>query len=73
MTLNSTKTITRYFTKTNLHTQQKTLEKIITKILKNKHNLNRKSLYTKLLYRLKHTTKKKKQKHYNTLIKLLFK
>lgn len=73
VTLNSAKAITRYFAKANLHTQQKTLKKIVTKILKNKRNLSQKSLCAKLLCQLKHATKKKKQKHYNALIKLLFK
>ncbi|MCM5201609.1 regulatory protein YcgZ [Escherichia coli] len=64
--------ITRYFAKANLPTQQETLGEIVTEILKDGRNLSRKSLCAKLLCRLEHATGEEEQKHYNALIGLLF-
>ncbi|HIC1894619.1 two-component-system connector protein YcgZ [Citrobacter freundii] len=64
--------ISRYFAKAHLPTQQETLGEIVTEILKDGRNLNRKSLCTKLLCRLEKASGEKEQKHYNALIGLLF-
>lgn len=45
--------ISRYFAKAHLPTQQETLGEIVTEILKDGRNLNRKSLCTKLCVVLK--------------------
>ena len=64
--------IAQYFEKAALPTQQETLGEIVTEILKDGRNLNRKSLCTKLLCRLEKASGEKEQKHYNALIGLLF-
>jgi probable RcsB/C two-component-system connector len=64
--------ISRYFAKANLPTQQETLGEIVTEILSDGRNLNRKSLCTKLLKRLEKASGPDEEKHYNALIGLLF-
>lgn len=63
--------ISRYFAKAHLPTQQETLGEIVTEILKDGRNLNRKSLCTKLCVVLK-SIRGERTKHYNALIGLLF-
>lgn len=71
-TYDSAGAITRYFAKVTLPTQQETLGEIVTEILKDGRNLNRKSLCTKLLNRLEKASGAEEEKHYNALIGMLF-
>lgn len=64
--------ITRYFAKANQPTQQETLGEIVTEILLDGRNLNRKALCTKLLKRLEHASDTEEENHYNVLIRMLF-
>lgn len=72
MAADSAKAISRYFAKSSLPSQQETLGEIVTEILKDGRNLNRKSLCTKLLSRLERATGTEEEQHYNALIGLLF-
>ncbi|SNY70263.1 regulatory protein YcgZ [Enterobacter sp. CC120223-11] len=64
--------IAQYFSKANMPTQQETLGQIVVDILSDGRNLNRKSLCTKLLSRLEHSSCAEEESHYNALIGLLF-
>ena len=68
----SASAITRYFAKVNHPTQEETLGEIVTEILMDGRNLNRKALCTKLLKRLERASDKEEEEHYNVLIGMLF-
>lgn len=72
VTTDSAGAISRYFAKANLPSQQETLGEIVTEILTDGRNLNRKTLCTKLLSRLERASGPEEERHYNGLIGLLF-
>ncbi|QKJ86026.1 Two-component-system connector protein YcgZ [Paramixta manurensis] len=69
---NTENAIAQYFNQATLPSQQETLGQIVVEILKDGRNLNRKSLCTKLLRRLELASGAEEERHYHTLIGLLF-
>ncbi|HAU5563841.1 TPA: two-component-system connector protein YcgZ, partial [Serratia fonticola] len=53
-------------------TQQETLGQIVVEILRAGKNLNRKAICTKLLRRLEVAANQEEERHYQTLIGMLF-
>lgn len=64
--------IANYFSKASAPTQQETLGQIVVEILRAGKNLNRKAICTKLLRRLEVCSSPEEERHYQTLIGLLF-
>lgn len=64
--------IANYFSKASTPTQQETLGQIVVEILRAGKNLNRKAICSKLLKRLEFSTSMEEERHYQTLIGLLF-
>ncbi|ARA76394.1 regulatory protein YcgZ [Pectobacterium brasiliense] len=64
--------ITRYFNKATLPSQQETLGQIVVEILSEGKNLSRKALCNKLLRRVELACDEEEERHYYTLIGLLF-
>lgn len=64
--------IAQYFDKAALPTQQETLGQVVVEILRDGRSLNRKTLCAKLLCRLEDASNLEEEKHYQTLIGLLF-
>ncbi|MDF7629926.1 regulatory protein YcgZ [Erwiniaceae bacterium L1_55_4] len=69
---NSSEAIAQYFSKASLPSQQETLGQIVVEILREGRSLNRKSLCTKLLRRLEHSSDSEEEQLYHHLIGLLF-
>lgn len=69
---NAANAICRYFAKAELPTQQYTLGEIVTEILSDGRNLNRKAICTKLLARLEKAENAEQEAHFNQLIGMLF-
>lgn len=61
-----------YFSKASAPTQQETLGQIVVEILRAGKNLNRKAICTKLLRRLEVAATLEEERHYQTLIGMLF-
>ncbi|ERH63454.1 MULTISPECIES: regulatory protein YcgZ [Pantoea] len=64
--------IARYFSRATAPTQQETLGQIVVEILRAGKNLNRKAICTKLLRRLEVAANYEEERHYQTLIGMLF-
>lgn len=64
--------IAHYFSKASAPTQQETMGQIVVEILRAGKNLNRKAICTKLLRRLEVATSLEEERHYQTLIGMLF-
>jgi len=64
--------IANYFSRVSTPTQQETLGQIVVEILRAGKNLNRKSICTKLLRRLEVASNQEEERHYQTLIGMLF-
>lgn len=64
--------IAHYFNKASAPTQQETLGQIVGEILRAGKNLNRKAICTKLLRRLEVASSQEEERHYQTLIGMLF-
>ena len=64
--------IARYFNAASLPSQQETLGQVVVEILHAGGNVNRKSICTKLLLRLETASTEEEERHYRTLISLLF-
>ncbi|WP_413676686.1 regulatory protein YcgZ [Pantoea dispersa] len=64
--------IARYFSNVSMPTQQETLGQIVVEILRAGKNLNRKAICTKLLRRLEVAANQEEERHYQTLIGMLF-
>ncbi|WP_058973858.1 regulatory protein YcgZ [Type-D symbiont of Plautia stali] len=64
--------IAHYFSKASAPTQQETLGQIVVEILRAGKNLNRKAICTKLLRRLEVASSLEEERHYQTLIGMLF-
>ena len=64
--------IALYFSKASAPTQQETLGQIVVEILRAGKNLNRKAICTKLLRRLETVASLEEERHYQTLIGMLF-
>ena len=64
--------IARYFSKATLPSQQETLGQIVVEILRTGKNLNRKAICTKLLHRMEVSSSHEEERHYQTLIGMLF-
>lgn len=64
--------ISRYFTQSDLPTQQETLGRIVTEILISGKNLNRKAVCARLLVLLEHAADEEEERHYQKLIGLIF-
>ncbi|MCU6679470.1 regulatory protein YcgZ [Leclercia tamurae] len=64
--------ITQYFNKANQPSQQETLGQIVVELLREGKILNRKSICTRLLYRMEQATDQEEESRYQTLIGLLF-
>lgn len=69
---NPAASITRYFAKAELPSQQHTLGEIVTEILTDGRSLNRKAICTKLLSRLDKAKNSQEEAHFNELIGMLF-
>ncbi|KJV24721.1 regulatory protein YcgZ [Pantoea sp. SM3] len=61
-----------YFSKASAPTQQETLGQIVVEILRAGKNLNRKAICSKLLRRLEVAANQEEERHYQTLIGMLF-
>ncbi|WP_343463388.1 regulatory protein YcgZ [Pantoea sp.] len=64
--------IAHYFNKVTAPTQQETLGQVVVEILRSGKNLNRKAICTKLLRRLEVASSLEEERHYQTLIGMLF-
>lgn len=64
--------IAHYFSKASAPTQQETLGQIVGEILRSGKNLNRKAICPKLLHRLEAASSQEEERHYQTLIGMLF-
>ena len=64
--------IAHYFSKASAPTQQETMGQIVVEILQAGKNLNRKAICTKLLRRLEVASSHEEERHYQTLIGMLF-
>lgn len=69
---NSASDIAHYFSKATLPSQQETLGQIVVEILRAGKNLNRKAICTKLLHRMEVSSTYEEERHYQTLIAMLF-
>ncbi|KFX07526.1 two-component-system connector protein YcgZ [Pectobacterium betavasculorum] len=69
---NTANAITRYFNKATLPNQQETLGKIVVEILSEGKSLSRKAICDKLLRRVEQACGTEEERHYYTLIGLLF-
>lgn len=69
---NTASDIAHYFSKVSAPSQQETLGQIVVEILRSGKNLNRKAICTKLLRRLEVAASVEEERHYQTLIGLLF-
>ncbi|MCY9847215.1 MULTISPECIES: regulatory protein YcgZ [Pectobacterium] len=64
--------ITRYFNKATLPSQQETLGHIVVEILSEGKSLSRKAICNKLFRRVEQACDEEEERHYYTLIGLLF-
>ena len=64
--------IAHYFSKASAPTQQETMGQIVVEILQAGKNLNRKAICTRLLRRLEVASGPEEERHYQTLIGMLF-
>ncbi|MDR6352560.1 regulatory protein YcgZ [Pantoea sp. SORGH_AS_0659] len=64
--------IAHYFSKVPAPTQQETLGQIVVEILRAGSHLNRKAICTRLLRRLEVSSTPEEERHYQTLIGMLF-
>jgi len=64
--------IAHYFSEASTPTQQETMGQIVVEILQAGKNLNRKAICTRLLRRLEVASGPEEERHYQTLIGMLF-
>ncbi|MEB5970488.1 regulatory protein YcgZ [Pantoea dispersa] len=64
--------IAQYFSRAATPTQQETLGQIVVEILRAGKNLNRKAICSRLLRRLEVAANHEEERHYHTLIGMLF-
>jgi len=69
---NTANAIAQYFNKANQPSQQETLGQIVVEILREGKILNRKSICTRLLYRMEQASDREEESRYQTPIGLLF-
>lgn len=64
--------IAHYFSMVSAPTQQETLGQIVVEILRSGKNLTRKAICSRLLRRLEVASSLEEERHYHTLISMLF-
>lgn len=69
---NTANAIAQYFNKANQPSQQEMLGQIVVEILREGKILNRKTICTRLLYRMEQASDREEESRYQTLIGLLF-